>query len=186
MPISAKRGVCRVGPAKRLLPRPPEPPFATTTRAIRDEPLVRVEDLRPDRHGELRSVAVGPVREPAAARAALAGADPLVGTDPGEVAPPRVGDEHDVAALAAVTAVRPALRHELLAPEVDRAVTAATGDHRQLRSIVEHARTLARIKAAPDTRGRGTQRQRLTRESDRASPRAKRSGRVGLCRRGRR
>ena len=32
-PTSAKRGVCRVGVAKRLLPRPPVPPFATTTRA---------------------------------------------------------------------------------------------------------------------------------------------------------
>ena len=32
-PTSAKRGVCRLGPAKCLLPRPPPPPFATTTRA---------------------------------------------------------------------------------------------------------------------------------------------------------
>src|SRR5947209_4321106 len=32
-PTSAKRGVCRVAPAKCLLPRPPVPPFATTTRA---------------------------------------------------------------------------------------------------------------------------------------------------------
>src|SRR6266566_1751336 len=32
-PISAKRGVCRLGPAKCLLPRPPAPPPATTTRA---------------------------------------------------------------------------------------------------------------------------------------------------------
>ena len=32
-PTSAKRGVCRLGPAKCLLPRPPVPPFATTTRA---------------------------------------------------------------------------------------------------------------------------------------------------------
>src|SRR5438034_2263762 len=32
-PTSAKRGVCRLGPAKCLLPRPPMPPCATTTRA---------------------------------------------------------------------------------------------------------------------------------------------------------
>src|SRR6266540_3827160 len=32
-PVSAKRGVCRVGVAKRLLPRPGAPPRATTTRA---------------------------------------------------------------------------------------------------------------------------------------------------------
>src|SRR5580765_5044315 len=33
MPVSAKRGACRVGVAKRLLPRPPSPPLASTTRA---------------------------------------------------------------------------------------------------------------------------------------------------------
>src|SRR5215211_1199310 len=32
-PVSAKRGVCRVGVAKRRLPRPPSPPRASTTRA---------------------------------------------------------------------------------------------------------------------------------------------------------
>ena len=31
-PFSANRGACRVGVAKRLLPRPPAPPRATTTR----------------------------------------------------------------------------------------------------------------------------------------------------------
>src|SRR5919108_579951 len=72
MPISANRGVCRVAFAKRLLPRPPDPPVA--------ELLVRPEA--------------------------------------GEVAPARVRDEHDVAALPTVAAVRTALRHELLAAEV--------------------------------------------------------------------
>src|SRR5689334_24371585 len=33
MPVSAKRGAWRVGVAKRLLPRPPSPPLASTTRA---------------------------------------------------------------------------------------------------------------------------------------------------------
>ena len=43
-PVSAKRGVCRVGVAKRALPRPPLPPFATTSRASGD---VRSATSRP-------------------------------------------------------------------------------------------------------------------------------------------
>ena len=57
-PTSAKRGVCRLGPANCLLPRPPLPPFATMTRAPgcarSASELVALEDLRPDRDGRAR------------------------------------------------------------------------------------------------------------------------------------
>ena len=65
-PVSAKRGVCRVGVAKRAFPRPPWPPRAATNRAsggrqVGDEPAVRVEDLRADGNSELDRLAVGAV-----------------------------------------------------------------------------------------------------------------------------
>ena len=119
------------------------PPFATTTaragvREVGDEPLLRVQDLRADRdlkHGVVAALARG---EAAAAAAAAAGAHLLIRPEAGQVAPRRVGDEHDVAAVAAVAAVRPALGDELLTAEVDGAVAAAAGDHGQLDAIVEH------------------------------------------------
>ena len=57
----------------------------------------------------------------------------------GEVAEIGVGDEHDVAAAAAVAAVGPALRHVLLAPEAQAAVAAAARQHLDAGAIVEHA-----------------------------------------------
>ena len=148
-------------PREALVPAPTGPALrdddaCTGMREVRDEALLLVEDLRADGHREHRLLPVGPVREPAAAGAALAGAEPLVRADAGEVAAARVGDEDDVAAPAAVTAVGAAFRDVLLAPEVDRAVAAAAGDHRQPRSIVEHARTLARIRRRTPTRERGS------------------------------
>src|SRR6185437_468462 len=107
-------------------------------REIRDEPLLRVEHLRPDGNVQHRVLAVRPVREAPAAGPALAGAQLLIRTNAREVAPPRLGHEHDVTAPAAVAAVRPAARHELLAAEVDRAVTAATGNNGQSSAIVKH------------------------------------------------
>ena len=109
-------------------------------REVRDEPLLGVEDLGADRDGEHGVLPVGAVRHPAAAPAALARAHPLVRPDAGEVTAPRVGVEDDVAALAAVAAVRAALRHELLAPEVDRPVATAAGDHGDVGVVVEHRR----------------------------------------------
>src|SRR5665647_1344549 len=52
------------------------------------------------------------------------------------------GDERDVAALAAVTAVRTATRDELLAPERQAAVAAATRGDLDRRAVVEHAEPL--------------------------------------------
>ena len=78
-PVSAKRGVCRVGVAKRAFPRPPWPPRAATNRdawgrQVGDEPAVRVEDLRPDRDAHLDRLAVGAVLSAPQAVPALAGA----------------------------------------------------------------------------------------------------------------
>jgi hypothetical protein len=99
-------------------------------REIRDEPFFLVEHLRPDGNVQHCIVAVRAVREAPAAGATLAGAQLLIRANAGEVAPPRLGDEHDVTAAAAVAAVRPAARHELLTAEMDRTIAAATGDDR--------------------------------------------------------
>ena len=81
--------------------------------------LVAVEDLRPDRHAEDRVLSAGAIRETSAPASPPTAAELLVRTKAGEVAPARVGDDHDVASVTAVSPVRPAARHVLLAPEVD-------------------------------------------------------------------
>src|SRR5207248_10925561 len=106
-------------------------------REIGDE-LVAVEDLRPDRYAEDRVLSARAVRETASAASAATAAELLVRTKAGKVAPSRVGDDHDVAAVTAVSPVRPTARHVFLAPEMDRAVAAAAGDGRQARTVVEH------------------------------------------------
>src|SRR5438874_13419804 len=80
----------------------------------------------------------------------------LVGTDARQVASPRIGDEHDVTARAAVTAVRAALRHILLAAEVDRPVAPAAALHPQLGAIVEHDGSSRRRKRSGARRSSGT------------------------------
>ena len=115
-------------------------------REVGDQPFFLVEHLGADRNVQDCVLAVGTVREPSAAGSAFPGAQPLIRADAREVATRSVGHEHDVAALAAVTAVRAALRDELLAPEMDRAVAAATRDDRQLGAIVKHD---ARVSGTP-------------------------------------
>ena len=102
-----------------------EPLLARRAPASRPAPRAR----RPRRARRSRA---------AASAAALPGLEPLVRADAREVAPPRVGDEYHVAAVAAVAAVRPALRDELLPAEVHGAVAAAAGDDGQSGSVVEH------------------------------------------------
>jgi hypothetical protein len=111
-------------------------------REIGDEPLILVEHLRADGDGQHDVLPALAAREPPAAAAAALRTDLLVRPERREVAPLRVRDEHDVAARAAVTAVRPAFRHELLAPKVDRAVAAAACSNVKPCSIVEHHQTL--------------------------------------------
>ena len=100
-------------------------------REIGDEPLLRIDHLRADGNMQHRVVAARAVRQPPAAGPALARAQLLIRPHAGEIAPPRIRDEHDVAAVAAVAAVGSALRHVLLAPEVNRPVAPATGDDGQ-------------------------------------------------------
>ena len=56
----------------------------------------------------------------------------------GKIAQVVVGDQDDVTAVPAVTAVRAALRNVLLAPEAERAVAAATPAHLDAGAVEEH------------------------------------------------
>jgi hypothetical protein len=100
--------------------------------------LVAGEHLRPDGEPEHRILAVRAVRKTTAAAAAVPRAKLLVRAEAREVAPPRIRDEDDVAAVTAVTAVGAAARNVLLAAEVDGAVAPASGDNRQSGSVVKH------------------------------------------------
>ena len=75
----------------------------------------------------------------AATVAATLRVEDRLGTEGREVAQIGVGDEDDVAAAAAVAAVRPALGDELLASEAEAAVAAAARLDADADAIVEHA-----------------------------------------------
>ena len=107
-------------------------------REVGDEPAVRVDHLRPDRDVQHRVLAAGAVREASSAGAAAPRVELLIGPEAGQVAPPRVGDEHHVPAAAAVATVRTAPRHELLAAEVDRPVPTAASLNKDARLVVKH------------------------------------------------
>ena len=106
---------------------------------VGDEPPVGVEHLRAERHTDLRVLTVGSVLPAPAAAPALAGAHPPDAPERREIAERRVGHDEHVAAAPSVAAVRPALRHVLLAPEAERAVAAASRLDVDLRAIVETA-----------------------------------------------
>ncbi len=142
-----------LGRARRLAHRRREAPVAAPAaaaardhdtrlgvREIGDRHLaVRVEHLRAERDVDDRVLAATAGLAPAlAVHAALAAQMPAE-AEGREVAHVRIGQQHDIAAVAAVAAVRAALGHELLAPEGDAAVTAATGLHHDGRAIVEVA-----------------------------------------------
>jgi hypothetical protein len=107
-------------------------------REIGDE-VVAGEDLRADRHAHLDRLAVGTVPPRAAAAAALRRLDPAPPLQRRQVSQRGVGHEHDLAALAAVTAVGPALGDELLAAERQPAVAAAAGLDVDLRAVRERS-----------------------------------------------
>ena len=78
-----------------------------------------------------------------------------------QVAPVGIRDEHDVAALAAVTAVGAALRDVLLPAEAQAAVPAPAALHVDARAVVEHGRRrLDDRDGAARGRRRGTRRGR--------------------------
>ena len=62
---------------------------------------------------------------------------------PGQVAPRRVADQHDVPPAPAVAAVGPAARHMRLAPKAHAAVAAAPALDVDLRLVVEHGTRLS-------------------------------------------
>ncbi len=97
-------------------PAPGDDDARLGVREVGDEPALTVEHLRAHRHVQHRVLAVGAVRQAPAAATAATGAQLLIRTDAGQVAPTRIRNQHDVAAGAAVAAVRAALGHVLLAP----------------------------------------------------------------------
>ena len=105
---------------------------------IRDQAAVLVEHLRPRRHGQLDRLAGRAVLERAAPGLAVCCPEPSLRAKRGQVAQVAIRDEDHVAAGPAVAAVRPTLRHVLLAPEVQAAVTAATRLHVDAGAVVEH------------------------------------------------
>src|SRR5207253_10437264 len=76
---------------------------------------------------------------------AAARLDPAPPLQRGKVTQARIGLEHDVAAVAAVAPVGPALRHELLAAEREAAVAALTGLDVDLRAVAEHQPNRTRV-----------------------------------------
>ena len=105
---------------------------------IGDEIAAVGRDLRADGDGYLGVGAGRAVLARAPARLTLPRREPLRAPERGEVAQLRIGDEDDVAAAAAVAAVRPALRDVLLPAEAQSAVAAAACLDANLGSVVEH------------------------------------------------
>jgi hypothetical protein len=95
-------------------------------REVGDE-VTLIEHLRADGNAHLDRLAVRAVLARTAAVAALARLDHLPALQIREVAQRGVGDEDNVASPATVTAVRPALRDELLAAKRQTSVAAAAG-----------------------------------------------------------
>jgi hypothetical protein len=108
-------------------------------REIGDEMPIGVEHLRADgdaKHGVVACRTVLPCSTAGtpASRRVLA-----LRPKRREIAEVWVGDEHNVAAVTSVTAVRPTPGHVLLAPEAERAVSTTPGDRGDAGAVVEHA-----------------------------------------------
>jgi hypothetical protein len=120
-------------------------PAAPTTRnhdtrvGLREvcDQIAAVEHLRADGNAHLDGLAVGAVPPRPAAVAALARLDRAAPLQIREIAERRVRDEDDVATVAGVTAVGPALGDEFLATERQAAVAAAAGLDVKLRAVAE-------------------------------------------------
>jgi hypothetical protein len=97
--------------------------------------IAAVEHLRTDGNAHVDRFAVSAVLALTTAVSALARLDRMPALQIGKIADRRIGKEHDVAASAAVPAVRPALGHELLAAKRQPAVAAATGLDVKLRAV---------------------------------------------------
>ena len=101
---------------------------------------VPARHLRAGRHGHDERVAVAAVALGALAVPAPLGAEVDAAPEALEVAQVVVAAQEDVAAAAAVAAVRAALGHVRLAPEREGAVAARAGAHLDPGAVVEHRR----------------------------------------------
>ena len=108
---------------------------------VGDRPALGVQDLRPDRHGELDALPVGAVPARAPAVAAAPCAIPRLAAERAQVAEMLVGLDRDVAAAAAVAAVRAAARHVLLAAEAETAIAAIPRAQFDVDFVNEHGRS---------------------------------------------
>ena len=114
-------------------------------RQVRDQLACGAVGGRPDGDVQLDGISVGAVLARAAAGLAPARLEPRPRPQGREVAQPRVGDEHDVTAAAAVPSVGPALRHVLLATEGEAAVAAAARQRLDAGAVVKHGSSLRRM-----------------------------------------
>ena len=166
-PSSANAGARRVGVTKWMLPRPPMPPSATTTRSpscvrsAMSSPVsfVLLEVLAHHRaHGHLEHEVLPRRAVHAAAfavRAAL-GLEVVLEAVLDERGQARVGLDHHVAAVPAVAAVRPALRHVGLAAKRHATRAAVAALHMYAHFVDKHGGLLASRPAARPARGRGS------------------------------
>src|SRR5665811_1659519 len=90
---------------------------------------------------QLHRLAVAAVLVATEPRLAAAGLELMPRAQLGEIAQPGIGDQHHVAAVAAVAAVWPALGHVLLAPEGEAAVPAPSGQDVDASLVVERRLT---------------------------------------------
>ena len=139
VPCSAKRGAWRVELAKRLLPCPPRPPWATTARwPGSSRSSRRRRRSRPGSRAAPRSP--GPLPAPRAGwtlrHGVPFGAKVLAPGQRPQIPPRRVADEHHVPPVPAVPAVRPAPRHMSLPTEAHAAIAARPAFDKYLRSVV--------------------------------------------------
>ena len=123
-PCSAKRGAWRVELAKRLLPWPPRPPWATIARWPGLEQVDRAAvdglPLGPRRHRDLPVLAAGPVPIRPFAMPAAARPGSACCRQRAQIPPRGIADQDDVPPVPAVTPVGPTARHMRLAPEARR------------------------------------------------------------------
>src|SRR5439155_10028662 len=110
---------------------------------VGDQLPVLVEDLRADGHAHVDRLPGRSVLQRTAAGLAVPCFEPAPRTKCGEVAQVGIRNQDDVAAGAAVAAVRAALRDVLLPAEVQAAVAAATRLHADAGAVVEHAGLVA-------------------------------------------
>jgi hypothetical protein len=104
---------------------------------VREHASVLVEHLSPHGYAELDGGTGGAVTVRALAVATALAAEMTLPLEVSEVAQIGVSYEDDVAALAAVAAVRPALGDVFLAAKADRAVAAATALDRDAGPVVK-------------------------------------------------